>query len=95
MFAVEEDLSQLSPEQLEQELAAQAAHVNAGTARLLALVGECGRRQRWADDRHTFRRWLAWRLSLLSGEAREHTRIGGRLPALPLTSAAFARGELA
>ena len=92
--AGDQDLSGLSPQELEQELAAQAAHVNAGMARLLDLVGECERRRRWADDRHTFAQWLAWRLSLLPREAREQTRISSRLAELPLTSAAFARSEL-
>jgi len=78
MFDVH-DLSRLSPDQLEEELAAQAAHVNAGMARLLELVGECERRKRWHDDLHTFAQWLAWRLSVLPREAREHTRIGSRL----------------
>src|SRR5437764_215826 len=89
-----EDPSALSEEQLEEELAAQAAHVDAGLCRLLELAAECERRMPWADDGTTFAAWLAWRCSLLPRQAREHERVGKRLADLPLTRSAFARGEL-
>jgi hypothetical protein len=84
----------LSEEQLEQELAAQAAHVDAGLCRLVELAAECERRLPRADEGTTFAGWLAWRCSLLPRQAREHERIGKRLAELPLTHGAFARGEL-
>jgi len=88
-----EDLSVLSEEQLEEELAAQAAHVDAGLCRLLEVVAECERRLPLAGGT-TFAAWLAWRCSLLPRQAREHERIGKRLAELPRTHGAFARGEL-
>src|SRR5436309_12608649 len=88
-----EDPSSLSEEQLEEELAAQAAHVDAGLCRLLELAAECERRLLWADDGTTFAAWLAWRCSHLPRLAREHERVGKRLGDLPLIRGAFARGS--
>jgi Domain of unknown function (DUF222)/HNH endonuclease len=88
------DPSTLSKEQLEEELAAQAAHIDAGLCRYLELAAECERRLPWAGDGTTFASWLAWRCSLLPRQAREHERIGKRLAELPATRAAFSRGEL-
>jgi hypothetical protein len=87
MFA--EELSQGA---LEAELAAQAAHVDAGLCRLLELVTEAERD--WAAGETTFATWLAWRCSLLPRQAREHERVAARLSELPLIHEAFARGEL-
>ena len=87
-------MASLTEEQLEQELAEQAAHVDAGLCRLLELAAECERRLPRADEGTTFAGWLAWRCSLLPRQAREHARIAQRLHALPLIHAAFARGEL-
>jgi hypothetical protein len=89
-----EDPSTLSEAQLEEELAAQAAHIDAGLCRLPELAAECERRLPWADDGITFAAWLAWRCSLLPRQAREHERVGKRLAELPLTHEAFSRGEL-
>src|SRR5207237_10042709 len=91
---VQDDPSALSEAELEEELAAQAAHIDAGLCRLLDLAAECERRLPWADDGTTFAAWLAWRCSLLPRQAREHERVGKRLAELPLTHAAFSRGEL-
>jgi Domain of unknown function (DUF222)/HNH endonuclease len=88
------DPSVLSADELERELAAQAAHVDAGLCGLLELVAECERRLPLALEGTTFAGWLAWRCSLLPRQAREHERIGKRLAELPLTHGAFARGEL-
>jgi hypothetical protein len=80
-----EALASLSEERLEEELAAQAAHVDAGLCRLLELAAECERRGSWADAGTTFAAWLAWRGSLSPRQAREHERIGKRLAELSLT----------
>src|SRR2546423_14517695 len=94
MFATAEDLSALSEQELEEELAAQAARVDAGQCRLLELAAECERRLPWAAGGTTFAAWLAWRCSLLPRRGREHERIGRQLAQLPPTRAAFSRGEL-
>jgi uncharacterized protein DUF222/HNH endonuclease len=85
---------ELSNDELEQEIAAQAAHVDAGTCRFLELVAEYKRRGQGGDERATFAQWLAWRCSLRPRQAREHERVADRLVELPLVGAAFARGEL-
>jgi hypothetical protein len=86
-------VEELSQEELEAELAAQAAHVDAGVCRLLELVAECERRLQPAGDT-SFAAWLAWRCSLLPRQAREQQRVAGRLAELPLIHEAFACGEL-
>src|SRR5262245_57560357 len=91
---VDEDLSAFSEEELERELAEQAARVDAGLCRLVGLAAECERRRSWGAEGLTFARWLAWRCSLLPRQAREHERLGTRLAELPLIREAFARGEL-
>jgi hypothetical protein len=85
---------ELSPDELEAALAAQAAHVDAGLCRLLELAEECERRLDWAGGGTTFATWLAWRCALLPRQAREHERVASRLVELPLIHEAFARGEL-
>src|SRR5436190_21534030 len=89
-----EDLSELSEGHLEEELAAQAAHVDAGLSRLVELAAECERRLPVGGDGVTFAGWLAWRCSLSSRQAREHERIGARLRELPRIREAFARGQV-
>jgi hypothetical protein len=93
MFGVREPAS-LSKEELRQELAVQAAQIDAGLSRLLELAAEAERRLNWCSDGVTFARWLAWRCSLSPRQAREHVRVAGRLAELPAVRAAFARGEI-
>jgi len=87
-------VADLSDEQLEEALAAQAALVDAEQCRLVELAAESERRLQWAGEGTTFAAWLAWRCALLPRQAREHERIGKRLAELPLIHGAFARGEL-
>lgn len=89
------DLSELSPDELEEELASWAAHLAAGMCRWLELVGELDRRGGWAESgMGSCAEWLAWRCALAPRAAREHVRVARRLFDLPLVHAAFARGEL-
>src|SRR5262249_22798127 len=90
----DDDLSAMSKDELERELRAQAAHVDAALCRLTELAAECEERLDWGSDGVTFAHWLAWQCSLMPRVAREHERIGRRLGELPLIGAAFARGEL-
>jgi Domain of unknown function (DUF222)/HNH endonuclease len=90
----DQDSSALSKEELERELAEQAAHVDAALCRLVELAAVCEERLDWSGDGATFARWLAWRCSLLPRVARDHERIGKALTELPLIRAVFARGEL-
>jgi len=86
------ELVGLSSAELEDELAALASHIYAGTCRWLELVAELDRRGGFAGC--TCSEWLAWRCGLTPRTAREHVRIARRLAELPLVHGAFARGEL-
>ncbi len=89
------DVTTLSHDELEAELATLASHIYAGTCRWLELVGELDRRGGWAESgRNSCAEWLAWRCALTPRAAREHVRVARALPELPLVRAAFARGEL-
>jgi hypothetical protein len=97
MFVTEaaEDLGSLTADELERELAAQAAHVDAGVCRLLELVAECERRLPLAlEGGWTFPTWLAYRCSLSPGQAREYQRVAARLQERPSIHESFSRGEL-
>lgn len=91
----EPGLRELPLELIEREIEQLAAHVNAGTARWLELVGEFDRRTGWANTGcRSTSEWVAWRCALTSRAAREHVRVARALPELPLTRVAFARGQL-
>jgi hypothetical protein len=85
---------QLTNEELEAELAAQAAEVDAARCRFLLLTAEAKKRDRWGGDGVTFTDWLAWRCSLRPRQAREDERVAGRLVELPFVQGSFSRGEL-
>jgi Domain of unknown function (DUF222)/HNH endonuclease len=92
---MDEDLSSVSTDRLDAEIGELAAHINAATARLLALVAEFDRRRgHWEWGFGDCARWLSWRCSLAPRAAREHVRVARALEDLPLVRAAFERGEL-
>lgn len=85
----------MSVRELQDELAALASHLYAGTCRFLELVGELDQRGDWDEyGGGSCADWLAWRCALLPRTAREHVRVARSLPDLPHIHAAFARGEL-
>src|SRR2546423_7696600 len=90
-----ERIAALPTARLDAEIGELAAHINAATARFLALVAEYERRG--AHERSGFQHcasWLSWRCSLAPRAAREHVRVARALAGLPVVRAAFARGEL-
>jgi len=72
------------------ELASLSAHLSAATARWLELVWE----MREEGDSSDLQAFLAWRCGITGREAREFLRVAEALQELPVTRAAFARGEL-
>jgi hypothetical protein len=86
------DTSDLSLDELEDEIATLASHIYAGTCRWLELVAEVDRRDAFAA--RSTAEWLAWRCALTPRAAREHVRVARRLGELPLIHEAFACGEL-
>lgn len=80
---------------LEEEIAVLAAHIHAGTHRLLTLVAEFDRRRGWERGGHrSCAHWLAFRTGIDLGACREKVRAARALTELPLTRASMGRGEL-
>jgi hypothetical protein len=91
----EEELTGLSTERLEREIAELGGHINAATARWLGLVGEYDHREGWAEwGCRSCTHWLSYRCGVSPAAAREQVRVARRLAELPHLQAAFARGEL-
>lgn len=87
------DPTTLSTRDLETEIGTVAGNVHAGTARLLALLGEFDARTGWEGFR-SCGHWLSWRTGLSRPAARDHVRVARALRSLPKIAASFARGEL-
>jgi Domain of unknown function (DUF222) len=81
-------------ERLGDQIAELAAHLDAATARLLDLIREFDARGGWGNGFRSCAHWLAWRVGLELGAAREHVRVARALGSLPRLSQALARGEL-
>jgi uncharacterized protein DUF222/HNH endonuclease len=81
-------------ERLGDQIAELAVHLEAATARLLALIREFDARGGWANGFRSCAEWLAWRAGLAPGAAREHVRVARALGTLPALAEAMARGEL-
>jgi 5-methylcytosine-specific restriction endonuclease McrA len=81
-------------DRLGDQIAELSAHLEAATARLLALIREFDARGGWANGFRSCAEWLAWRVSLDLGAARERVRVARALGTLPALAEALARGEL-
>jgi hypothetical protein len=81
-------------DQLGDEIAELAAHLEAATARLLDLIREFDARGGWSNGFRSCAAWLTWRVGLAPGAAREHVRVARALGTLPRLAQALARGEL-
>ncbi len=81
-------------DRLGDQIAELSAHLEVATARLLALIREFDAREGWANGFRSCAEWLAWRVSLDLGAARERVRVARALGALPVLAEALAQGEL-
>jgi hypothetical protein len=81
-------------DRLGDEIAELSAHLEAATARLLALIREFDARGGWNTGFRSCAEWLAWRVGLALGAAREHVRVARALGTLPALAEALGRGEL-
>jgi 5-methylcytosine-specific restriction endonuclease McrA len=81
-------------DQLGNEIAELSAHLDAATARLLALIREFDARGGWNTGFRSCAGWLSWRVGLDLGAARERVRVARALGMLPLLAQALARGQL-
>ena len=80
--------------QLGDEIAELSAHLDAATARLLALIRDFDARGGWNTGFRSCAHWLSWRVGLDLGAARERVRVARALGTLPRLAEALARGEL-
>src|SRR5256884_9395159 len=81
-------------DRLGDEIAELSAHLEAATAHLLELIREFDARAGWNTGFRSCAAWLAWRVGLDPGAARERVRVAHALGTLPLLARALARGEL-
>jgi hypothetical protein len=83
-----------SLDRLGDEIAELSAHLDAATARLLALIRAFDARGGWNTGFTSCAHWLAWRVGLDLHAARERVRVARALGTLPRLNEALARGEL-
>jgi hypothetical protein len=81
-------------DRLGDEIAELSAHLDAATARLLALIREFDARGGWNTGFRSCAEWLGWRVGLDIGAARERVRVARTLGTLPLLAEALANGML-
>src|SRR3989440_5798734 len=81
-------------DRLGDEIAELSAHLEAATAHLLDLIREFDAGGGWNTGFRSCAAWLAWRVGLDPGAARERVRVAHALGTLPLLARALARGEL-
>ena len=81
-------------DRLGNEIAELSAHLDAAGARLLDLIREFDVRGGWNNGFRSCAHWLAWRVGMNAGAARERVRVARALGSLPRLAEALARGEL-
>jgi hypothetical protein len=81
-------------DRLGNQIAELSAHLEAVTARLLDLIREFDARAGWNHGFRSCAHWLAWRVGMDLGAARERVRVARALSSLPGLADALARGEL-
>jgi hypothetical protein len=86
--------SQSELDWLGDEIAELSAHLDAATARLLALIREFDARGGWNTGFRSCAAWLSWRVGLDLGAARERVRVARALETLPLLAQALAGGQV-
>ena len=81
-------------DRLGDEIAELSAHLEAATAHLLDLIREFDAGNGWNTGFRSCAHWLAWRVGLDLGAARERVRVARALGSLPRLTEALSRGEL-
>src|SRR5262245_54782073 len=80
---------------LADEIALLAAQVDVGTHRLLTCIRQFDESEEWGHQgARTCADWLAWRIGLAPGAAREKVRVARALGKFPAMDAAMAAGRL-
>jgi Domain of unknown function (DUF222)/HNH endonuclease len=81
-------------DRLGDQIAELSAHLDAATARLLALIREFDERGGWNTGFRSCAEWLTWRVGLAPGSARERVRVARALGSLPAVTAALEGGQV-
>ena len=81
--------SEISLEDLENQITELAGHLNAANYRWLMLIAEFDRRSGWCDGKlASCAHWLNFKVGLNLGAAREKIRVAHALAALPICASA-------
>ena len=75
-------------------IAELAAGINAAEAQMMTLIADFDRRGGWKDDFGSCAEWLAWRIGIKIGPARERVRAARALENLPQTAGALREGSI-
>ena len=75
-------------------IAELAAGINAAEAQMMALIADFDRRGGWKGDFGSCAEWLAWRIGIKIGPARERVRAARALENLPQTAGALREGSI-
>ena len=95
MTVLTETSTEISTDELGEQICTLAGHMTAALCRWLVLVAEFDRREGWAvDGIVSCAHWLSWRCGIALGTARDQVRVARKLTDLPLITARFAAGEL-
>jgi hypothetical protein len=90
-----EILSDLTNEQVADEITTWAGRIAAGEARLLELIAEFDRRGAWhGSGILSLAHWLSWQLGMSLPAAYERVRVARALESFPLVRAAFGAGRM-
>src|SRR3954454_15710628 len=82
-------------ERLEAEIVSLASQLTAGSARLIALIGEFDASRGWRDwGVKSTAHWLSWQCGIGLVAGREQVRVARELRGLPVIAGAFAAGRL-
>src|SRR5690606_1139715 len=86
---------QLHKEALADQITELAAHLHAGTFRLLELIREFDACEGWAGEGVlSCAHWLNWKCGMALGAARERVRVAHALKDLPKISQTFRKGKI-
>ncbi|MYF61826.1 MAG: DUF222 domain-containing protein [Gammaproteobacteria bacterium] len=75
-------------------IAELAAGINAAQARMMTLIADFDRRGGWKDGFGSCAEWLAWKIGIKIGPARERVRAARALENLPQTASALGEGSI-
>ena len=78
---------------LGERIAELAARINSAEAQMMTLIADFDRRGGWKDGFGSCAEWLAWRIGIKIGPARERVRAARALENLPRTADALRQGS--